>query len=210
MTTTTKPAPKLAGKALYLELVPNPMLTDAQLKQACGWEYASTTKQIILFPEFQDDTGRVVPAKMLTRSVSEYSPRAQWTREVVSRHKPKPIEMQKNLDESSYRGYAYLEEYSREEWTELSEAEKQASKTLAMSILVKGQLLGQVREDDNWVTLQAWVVRDDKPIVIETTTQDIEELEDYKTPQAVIRRINKVRDSIATYPKKLPVVATTK
>lgn len=208
MTTTTKPAPKLAGKALYLELVPNPMLTDAQLKQACGWEYASTTKQVILFPELQDDTGRAVPATMLSRSVSEYSPRAQWTREVVSHHKPKPIEVQKN--ESSYRGYLYLEEYSREEWTELSEAEKQASKTLAMSILMKGQLLGQVREDDNWVTLQAWVVRDDKTIVIETTTQDIEELEDYKTPQAVIRRINKVRDSIATYPKKLPVVATTK
>ena len=208
MTTTTKPAPKLAGKALYLELVPNPMLTDAQLKQACGWEYASTTKQIILFPELQDDTGRVVPAKMLSRSVSEYSPRAQWGREVVSLHKPKPMEIQKN--ESAYRGYIYLEEYSREEWAELGEAEKQASKSLAMSTLMKGQLLGQVREDDNWVTLQAWVVRDDKTIVIETTTQDIEELEDYKTPQAVIRRINKVRDTIATYPKKLPVVATTK
>lgn len=106
--------------------------------------------------------------------------------------------------ESGYRGYAYIEDYTRAEWDELSEAEKQASKTLSLSLTIKDQFLGQIREDDNWTSVQAWVVREQKPIVVETTTQDLEELEDYKTPQAVIRRINKVRDSIATYPKKLP------
>ena len=208
MTTTTKSTPKLAGKALYLELVPNPTLSDKEAKQACGWEYASTTKQIILFPEYVDDTGAVSPAIMLTRSVSEYSPRAQWNRNALSTMRPIPLEEQ--TLEGGYRGYAYLKSYGREDWDALSTEKQQASKTLGLSLLLKEQLLGQIREDESWKTLQAWVVRDDKTIVVETTTQDLEDLDDYKTPQAVMRRINKVRDSFASYPKKLPVIPTTK
>jgi hypothetical protein len=122
--------------------------------------------------------------------------------------RPMPIEEQ--TLEGGYRGYAYLKSYSREDWDALSAEKQQTSKTLGLSLLLKDQMLGQVREDDSWKTLQAWVVRDDKTIVVETTTQDLEDLDDYKTPQAVIRRINKVRDSFASYPKKLPVIPTTK
>lgn len=202
MTSTTKVAPKLAGKALYFELVPNPALSEDEKRAACGWDSGSATRQVILFPEWQDDTGTIHSAVAYSRSVSEYSPRAQWETRKVSSDKPKPLAEQD--EESAYRGYKYLKEYSREEWDLLSKEQKRASKNLALSLELKSAIFSSISNGEETKSVQAWVVRDDKPIVVETTTQDLEEIEAWKTPQAVVRRINKVRDSIASYPKKLP------
>lgn len=205
MTTTTKPAPKLAGKALYLELVPNPALSDDEKRSACGWEFNSTTRQIILFPEYQDDTGKIVPAIMYSRNVSEYSPRAQWDCERVTFDQPKPLAEQKFDDpHKAYAGFFYLDAYSRDEWKGLTPQQQAESKSLSMALAVKGKMFGSVMREGANEGVLAWTLRDDKPIVVELTNLDYEELESYKTPQAVVRRINKVRDSIASFPKKLP------
>jgi hypothetical protein len=51
---------------------------------------------------------------------------------------------------------------------------------------------------------QGWVVRDDKPFSVEITDQDIREVyKEWKTPQAVIRRINKVRGTLDKFPESL-------
>ena len=211
LTTTTSPAPKLAGKALYLELIPNPALSDDEKRSACGWEFDSATRQIILFPEYQDDTGKILPAIMYSRSVTEYSPRAQWDSERVTLDKPKPLSEQPEEKTSygAYGNYVYLESYSRDEWNELTPQQQAESKSLAMALAVKSKLFSSVSRESGAEGVLAWVIRDDKPIVVELTNLDYEDLEKHKTPQAVVRRINKVRDSIASFPKKIPTKRTS-
>jgi len=51
--------------------------------------------------------------------------------------------------------------------------------------------------------MQGWIVRENKTVVVEVTTDDLQIVRDSKTPQAVIRRINKVRNSLDNFPEKL-------
>jgi type II secretory ATPase GspE/PulE/Tfp pilus assembly ATPase PilB-like protein len=112
--------------------------------------------------------------------------------------------------EASYAGsYVDYPNYSREEWAEATEREKFESRKRAMGLLLKNQLLGTTwttNTEGERVVLatQAYVVRDDKPIAVEVTDQDLSDLHLHrKTPQAVIRRINKVRDTLDKFPAKL-------
>lgn len=205
MTTTAKP--KIAGKALYLELVPNPDVDESQIQSLVGW-YGSrgdATKQIIVFPQYQDDTGEIYDPVIMTRTVSAHSPRAQWdTRRVSERLKPIAGE----LEENNYNNYVSLERYSREEWGTLTEREKYDSRKLDIELTLKRELLGLTYEGEGdereAVAKQGWVVRDKKPIAVEITDQDLQELyNERKTPQAVIRRINKVRGTLDKFPAKL-------
>lgn len=206
LTTTTMPAPKLAGKALYLELIPNPALSDDNKRKACGWEWDTITRQVIFFPEYQDDTGKIHTGVVFARDVSEHSPRAQWDWRRYSRC-VKPI-TKEQLEEAVKSDYPYLyaDDYSRDEFDSLSDEEKRVAKNATLTYALKELLLSRIRNEDRELeVVQAWVVRDDKPIVVEVTNQDRDDLESRKTPQAVVRRINKVRDSFASFPKKLPI-----
>jgi hypothetical protein len=202
-------SPKLAGKALYFELIANPALSEDEQRSACGWQYQGT-KQVIMFPEWQDDTGRVHPAKVLYRVVSAHSPRAQWS-DFVATDKPKPLsEVKSRYESESYeevdlQSLVVLEDYKKEEWDLLPEKARQDSKGLGLKLNLIRQVTSFARTAEGAYQVKlAWTPRDNKPLVVETTDQDLEELHlHYKTPQAVIRRINKVRDSVSTYPKKL-------
>jgi hypothetical protein len=74
---------------------------------------------------------------------------------------------------------------------------------------LKRELLGTaygevIKDEPESSVVQAWVVRDDTPLAVEITNEDMALLHDEsKTPQAVIRRINKVRESVLTFPNKL-------
>jgi len=199
--------PELAGKALYLEMVVNPDLKEEEKNRVASWRGVDVVKQVIIFPPHTDDTGRTHAVSVMSREVSSRSPRAQWdwanpTSKSYRGVAPKPISPHTELD--SDKDYI-LEYYSDDEWDTLPEIAKQEAYKLAITIYLKQQTLFRVRdnEDDSIKVIKGWIVRNGKPISVETTTQDLEEVEVRKTPQAVIRRINKVRDSIPEFPKKL-------
>lgn len=204
--TTTAVAPKIVGKALYLELIANPSLTDDQQRSVIGWQ-SKGTKQILIFPEYQDDLGKVHEAVAMSRVVSEHTPRSQWDTTYL-RH-PKPLDTVPEAPKPDYyNDYFSVEIYGTSEWDTLSSIAKAESKKLAIELYLRAEMIGThyEGEGDERITIakQGWVIRDSKPFAVELTDEDYEDLHrKSKTPQAVIRRINKVRESISTFPNKL-------
>ena len=197
--------PELAGKALYLEMVVNQDLEENEQRRVTSWLGVDSVKQVVIFPPYTDDTGRTHAVRVMTRQVSSRSPRAQWdwsnpTSKTYRGVAPKPITPHAEVD--SDEDYI-IQYYSEEEWDTLPEIAKQEAYKLAITLYLKQETLLRIREESGYEVLEAWVVRNGKPISVETTTQDLREVESHKTPQAVIRRINKVRDSIPEFPKKL-------
>jgi len=204
----TTATPKIVGKALYLELVANPDLPVDKVKSALGWQYDSV-KQVIIFPQYQDDTGRTHEVVMISRIVSNYSPKAQWNFDYLTRF-PKPLtpEAKEKADkEGSY--YYNFDTYSSSEWAELTEREKYEARNLALDLLLRGTLLdatSQTNESGESVDYATSfrTPRDNKPFSVEVTDEDYDDIHRHrKTPQAVIRRINKVRDTLDKFPSKL-------
>jgi hypothetical protein len=73
-------------------------------------------------------------------------------------------------------------------------------------LLISSASTGEVDENGNSIYrgVLAWAVRDNKPIAVELTDEDYRDLiHNRKTPQAVIRRINKVRGTLDKFPDKL-------
>lgn len=180
---------KVVGKALYLELVA---------------EDNSSTAQIIVFPQYLDSEGNLQESVVMTREVSKYYPRRQWNRRPVT-YRLKPHQKPDSPDKDSF----YADTYSRDEWKALSEQEKYESRKaelnywLSSGVLYSRRLWDEATEQYKSEAIQSRKLRGSKPFSVEVTDLDLAELHAYKTPQAVIRRINKVRDSLAEYPKEL-------
>lgn len=207
MTSVVSPAtPKIVGKALYLELVADPTLDSDTQRSVLGWQHKGT-RQIIIFPEYQDDLGKVHEAVAMSRIVSEHTPRSQWDTTYL-RH-PKPLDTPTPEDKPDYyNDYFSVQNYTTDEWKELPIMAQAESKKLAIELYLRSELLGTRYEgegdDRKSIPLQGWVVRDEKPFAVELTDEDYDDLHrKSKTPQAVIRRINKVRESISSFPNKL-------
>lgn len=207
MTSVVSPAtPKIVGKALYLELVANPAIDEESIRSVIGWQHKGT-KQVLIFPEYQDDLGKVHEAVAMSRIVSENTPRSQWDTTYL-RH-PKPLDTPDPEDKSSYyNDYFQVQTYSNDEWRELPIVAQTESKKLAIELYLRGELIGTRSvgegEERKSIPEQGWVVRDEKPFAVELTDEDYDDLHrKSKTPQAVIRRINKVRESISSFPNKL-------
>lgn len=201
--TTTAVAPKIVGKALYLELVGDSTMDKDELRSLLGWQFEGT-KQLIIFPEYQDDTGKVWGAVILERLVSSYSPKAQWDFTYTDRLRPKVADVARD---DSYVNY---NSYNNSEWDALTEREKFDSRKRAIEVVLRNHTIsttyGTPDSEGNRPTIakQGWVVREGKPIAVELTDQDYADLHlNRKTPQAVIRRINKVRESLDKFPTKL-------
>lgn len=205
--TTTALAPKIVGKALYLELVANPELSEDKAKSALGWQYKGT-QQVIVFPQYQDDTGKIHDPIIMRRIVSAHTPKAQWEINSV-REKPKPLT--KDLIESSTNSYVMLDTYTRAEWDSLTDLEKHESRKLALEVSFRELLASSTSTgltDEKGYSIyegvQAWAVRDNKPFSVELTDEDYRDIIQYrKTPQAVVRRVNKVRGTLDKFPDKL-------
>lgn len=198
--------PKLVGQAIYLELVPDKdNLTEDELRRATGWKGADAVKQVVIYPARLDDTGRKQSTILMSRVVSENAPRSQWDWSRVNSHR-KLKEIIPPEDSSSYSNTVY---YDNSEWELLPEVTRMESDKMVLSLLLKREMYSTSYEFDEsgervFNTIQGWVIRGGKPIAVEVTDEDYSDLHDKsKTPQAVIRRINKVRDSLAEYPAKL-------
>jgi hypothetical protein len=203
----TTATPKLVGKALYLELVADPTLDSDQIISLVGWYGEKAVKQIIIFPQYQDDSGKVFEPAVMTRVVSPHSPKAQWDwYHLDTRGRLKPAEP---TDPNSYhKEYVDYKTYSNSEWSDLTDRERHESRMRSLNLILRTQILSNTYEGkgDERVEVagQGWVVRDNKPFSVETTDQDLIEVhKNWKTPQAVIRRINKVRGTLDKFPESL-------
>lgn len=200
---------KIIGNALYLELVANPELSEDDQKKFLGWQ-SEGVKQIIIFPSVdrgsEDSPLRSAPIVM-TRVVHSYSPRAQWDWELPRRNlKPEPMSevLARTAEDDSY---LQLDYYSRDEWTALSHTSKMLSHIAELELILNDQLLARTYdwegEKREVKVSQAWQVRNNEPIVVEFTEDDHDLAIARTTPQAVIRRINKVRGTLDKFPEKL-------
>ncbi len=206
----TTATPKIVSKALYLELVADPTMDSDKVRSLMGWYGDKGVKQVIIFPQYQDDTGKIFEPVAYVRVVSPHSPKAQWDKYFLdsSRGHLKPMEP---VDPDSYhKEYADYKTYSNSEWDELTDRERHDSRIRSLDLLIRSQVIGTRVESpshsDERVEFaeQGWVVRENKPFSVEVTDQDLLEVhKDWKTPQAVIRRINKVRSTLDKFPEKL-------
>lgn len=199
--------PKIVGKALYLELVANPDLPEDTTRTLIGWQHKGT-KQILIFPEYQDDTGRIHTSVALTRIVSEHTPRSQWDTTYIRPTKPLDPKALESEDSDRYYDYLNLETYKKEEWDTLPIVARQEAQRQSLELFITSQMkeVGYVGSGDDREAIveQAWTIRDSKPFAVEITDEDFDDLHrKSKTPQAVVRRINKVRESISSFPNKL-------
>lgn len=199
--------PKIVSKALYLELIADPTLSADDQRSLLGWQ-SNGIKQVIMFPQYQDDTGEIFDPVVLSRTVSSHSPKSQWeTTRVSARLKPQSIEAMLADPDHAELTYIRPKAYDKAEWAVLTEREKYESKKFSLDMTLRTQLVdtmwvGEGSERES-VGRQGWKVRENKPIVVELTDQDMSEVLAGKTPQAVIRRINKVRGTLDKFPEKL-------
>lgn len=197
---------KIMGNALYLELVPNPELSEDDRKRYLGWQ-GEGVKQAIIFPAVKNESGKLTTPVIMSRNVTKYSPRAQWDFSQPRNYGVKPRPLAEVVSDSESDSYLKLEYYSRDEWSALGSTAISESYAFSLELMLIQIMNGYnyAWEDDERVITanQVWQVREGKPIAVEFTEDDLKMVLAYTTPQAVIRRINKVRGTLDKFPEKL-------
>ena len=197
----THTTPKIAGKALYLELVNNPEIEESKL----GYWNRKAVKQLIILPQSLDEVGIPQPIQIWHRTVSANSPRSQWESESygAGRFIKKPT--QEQLDSNDY--HLSYGSYTKEELDSMTDREKHEAGVFTLAERLKGLLLDTfyTRDESGESTSevhQSWVIRDYKPLAVEVLDEELTQARSHTTPQAIIRRIQKARVS-AGFPEKL-------
>jgi hypothetical protein len=195
MTTITpaaaKTLPEVVGKAIYLELSP---VLDSE-GRCRFWQGIDSRLQILITPNGTDSEGRAVVGQIYNRIISPSSPRSQWERDQVV-----PIahesELIKHFEDSNSR---YLPVPKVEDFNTLPDEIKRdlyangfTHKLRALVSRVSRTYNEETKEYDSAVS-DDWTTS--KKFAVEVTDEDLKDIYNWKTPQAVIRRINKVRDS---------------
>lgn len=166
---------KIVGKALYLEFEPT--------ENAPEWMKSSNqVTQMIMIPAGIGTKGTSQHAPTLyTRTVSKHSPKAQW---------------RKNIGNYDYSTGKDVSKSGLNLVPELAEAKKVAVESINSIINFLGRSFMTYGDDKLATQLRK------KPIVVEVTSDDIQDSIDYKTPSALVRRIQKARVSL-DFPEKL-------
>jgi hypothetical protein len=187
----TKILPEVVGKALYLELKP---VLDSEGRTRV-WQGADSIKQIFITPNGLDSTGRAVPSQMYARIISSHSPRSQWDRNAVE-PLPNQAELIGHLEAVKGR---YVPSPKIEDFDLLPEEIKRDLYANGIAQMLKKEIL---HTNSNWneetqtydkFSTEGWTLT--KKFSVEVTDEDLVVIHTWKTPQAIIRRINKVRDS---------------
>lgn len=189
---------EVVGKALYLEL-------ESSMR-------SSRITQLILLPSYLDNSGEQYPMIVMYRSLDEYSPRAQWDfRKIESGVSPDWKDISKLEAKSDWRGETFYEPkfqitdttvrsyWSDEEkekvaiFNAMSEEDKAKHHRAGLELDLIGLLFH--KDPTTEAVTAKFMFRSPltKPLVVEVTNDDMELVTDYKTPQALIRRIQKVR-----------------
>jgi hypothetical protein len=198
------PAPKIVGKALYLELVIDPSIDEDKIPV---WR-KKAVKQVIIMPEHLDEVGISQPTQIWERTISPYSPRQQWDNSKMDKSRLVKEATKESLE--ACEGYHFqYPTYEADELKSMSAREIHEATIYTLKEKLKGVFLDtKVETDENGnaysKATQTWVIRDSKPLAIEITNEELETARSYTTPQSVIRRIQKARVS-AGFPEKLVV-----
>lgn len=198
---------KIEGNALYLELVANPELSEDDQRKYLGWQNDSV-KQVIIFPVTELPNG-LKKGVVMSRVVGKYSSKAQWDFEVIgdgTGYGQINLEAyDKFLADKKDDGFGVYRRLDSSIWDSYSVEQKARSSAIAIESYIRDHLVGQNYDYDKskYSYAQAWSVRENKPFAVEFTTEDLELATDQRTPQAVIRRINKVRGTLDNFPEKL-------
>jgi hypothetical protein len=115
--------------------------------------------------------------------VSKHSPKAQWRKTIG------------NYDYSTGKD---VSKSALNIVPELSEAKKVAVESINSIVNFLGRSFMTYESEGNKLSTQLRK----KPIVVEVTSDDIQDSIDYKTPSALVRRIQKARVSL-DFPEKL-------
>lgn len=193
--------PEVVGKAVYLEAIP---VLDAEGKPVLNWYGTKNSiKQLIIFPGGKDLTGKTVMPVIYSRTVSPTYPKAQWRQDTIYPLPTKGEFVAKG--EPNYRGLT-LEAPTYAELEAMPEEIQKSFMTNGIENRLFGELMYEQSEFDPETSsykvkaLHAWKVA--RKFAVEVTDKDLSEIHKYKTPQAVIRRITKVRVSLGL-PEKL-------
>lgn len=205
---TTTPKPEVVGKAIYIELAPVTKFDSTGVEVPIGggiWGGARARKQIIFFQPTITQTGSKVDPMKWLRTLSPHSPRAQWDWWTIDpMPAPQTILDSQEKKDASYLRYEYP---TREELEEMPEEVVSSYFANSVAHLLKEQILYKDRE---WNSEEArWEDREVLEVwkkvalfAVEVTDKDADDLQARKTPQAVIRRINKTRESLG-FPAKI-------
>ena len=189
---TTKILPEVIGKALYVELTP---ILDEEGRSAI-WQGKDAIKQIIITPNGNDDLGNSVSGTIFSRIVSKDYPRSQWDSNAIAAL-PDNATL-KALAEDEKSNYFYYKGFEKDEFESYPESVKRTLFANGIAQMLRGELLRQrstwdeERQDYEITTEPIWKIS--KKFSVEVTDEDLGKIRSFKTPQAVIRRINKVRD----------------
>lgn len=189
---TTKILPEVVGKALYVELTP---ILDEEGRSSV-WQGKDAIKQIIITPNGNDDLGNSVSGTILSRIVSKDYPRSQWDSNSIGAL-PDNATL-KALAEEEKSSYLHYKGFDKDEFESYPESVKRTLFANGITQMLRGELLRQrsiwneERQDHDITTEPIWKIS--KKFSVEVTDEDLGKIRSFKTPQAVIRRINKVRD----------------
>jgi len=149
----------LAGQALYLEM------TNSK----------GDTAQILLVPMGIID-GKVSQPAMLRRTLTQWSPRAQWQ---IDKIQTSPVP---TVPIGTTATFGTM---SDEEAQQLSL-----------------EVLAPIRNQLSYLMEKDWKLRNDKPLVVEVSQQDLIDVINWSSPQGLLRRVLRTRKE-AGFPEEL-------
>lgn len=184
--------PEVVGKAIYLELSP---ILDSEGKPRV-WQGADSTLQVIITPNGTDSTGKQVKSVLYDRVISKTYPRSQWNSSMVE-----PLQSEAELIrhyEAEGSKKDYLSTPKIEDFDTLPDEIKRDLYANGLSTRLRNLVarsynkFNEATQEYETTTTEIWSVS--KKFAVEVTDEDLASIGSWKTPQAVIRRINKVRD----------------
>jgi len=133
------------------------------------------TAQILLVPMGIID-GKVSQPVMLRRTVNQWSPRAQW-----------------QLDKIQTTPVPTIPSGTTATFGTMSDEEKQQ-----LSL----EVLSPIRNQLAYLMEKGWTLRNDKPLVVEVSQQDLIDVSKWSSPQGLLRRVLRTRKE-AGFPEEL-------
>ena len=191
------PAPKIVGKALYLELVIDPSIDEDKIPD---WR-KKAVKQVIIMPEHLDEVGISQPTQIWERTISPYSPRQQWDNSKMDKSRLVKEATKESLE--ACEGYHFqYPTYEADELKSMSAREIHEATIYTLKEKLKGVFLDtKVETDENGnaysKATQTWVIRDSKPLAIEITNEELETARSYTTHNQLFAESKKLEYLLA-------------
>lgn len=190
----TKLLPEVVGKALYLELTP---IIDYATGTCSVWTGVDSVQQVIITPNGVDESGNYVAPVVMNRSISPTYPRAQWNFNTIE-PLPETAALLEAAKDSTGRFFHY-KGVPQAEFDIYPEILKKSYLTNGIVQVLKQLSLQTTttwnEETKNYDPKTKVIWKLTNKFAVEITDEDLAKLRSHTTPQAIIRRINKVKDT---------------